>query len=142
MRVQAVVKGSPILPTPLAFRALVRRLQPRLRWLWGVVEHHNTELGEDGVPFCDDSGVFRLLQAVTQEPQELHYVLMPHEHRNTAQRAATLSLRKFPVYPSDLVGVPEANLGRLPPDGEVFLIPYPPDPACLQPLGKLLWLVM
>ena len=29
MRVQAVVKGSPILPTPLAFMALVRRLQRR-----------------------------------------------------------------------------------------------------------------
>jgi hypothetical protein len=33
MRVQAVLNGSPILPTPLAFRAPLHRLQHRLGWL-------------------------------------------------------------------------------------------------------------
>src|SRR5215210_3006627 len=85
-------------------------------------------------------GVFHLLQAVAQEPQELHHVLMPYEHCNGAQGAATLPLRKSPVYPSDPEGLPEADLGPLPSDGEEFLVPDPPDPAGLQPLGKLLGL--
>jgi hypothetical protein len=32
------------------------------------------------------------------------------------------------------------DLGRLPLDGEEFSVPYPPDPARLQPFRKLLWL--
>jgi hypothetical protein len=43
-----------------------------------------------------------LLQAVAQGPKEPDHVLMPYEHRNTAQVAATLPLRQLPVYPSDL----------------------------------------
>src|SRR5215217_5056952 len=83
-------------------------------------------------------GISQLLQAVPQELQEPDHVLIPHEHRNTAQRAATLPLRQLPVYPPDSEGVPEADLGRLPPDGEKFLVPNPPDPARLQPFGELL----
>ena len=85
-------------------------------------------------------GVFHLLQAVAQEPQELHYVLMPYEHRNTAQGATALPSRQLPVDPPDPKGVSEADLDLLPPDGEEFLIPYPPDPAGLQPIRKHLGL--
>src|SRR5918999_677905 len=74
-------------------------------------------------------GVFHLLQAVAQEPQELHYILMPYEHRNTAQGATALPSRQLPVDPPDPKGV-----------SEEFLIPYPPDPAGLQPIRKHLGL--
>src|SRR4051795_2974312 len=82
----------------------------------------------------------RLLQPVSQELQQPFYVLVPHEYRHPAQRATSLPPRQLPVYPPDLVGVPEADLGRLPPDGEESLVPYPPDPTRLQPLGELLGL--
>jgi hypothetical protein len=75
--------------------------------------------------------VSQLLHTVAQELQEPAYVLMPYEHRNTAQGATTLPLRQLPVYPPDPKGVLKADLERLPLDGKVFLIPYPPDPAGL-----------
>ena len=65
---------------------------------------------------------------------------MPYEHRNTAQRVATLSLGQLPVYPPDPEGVPQADLDRHPADGKVFLVPYSPDPARLQPFRILLGL--
>jgi len=82
--------------------------------------------------------VFHLLQAVAQEPQEPDHVLMPYEHCNAPQGAATLPPPQLPVYPSDSEGVPEADSSRLPPDREQFLVPHPPDPARLQPFRKLL----
>ena len=42
-------------------------------------------------------GVFHLLQAVSQELQKSEHILMPHEHRNTAQVAATLPPRQLPI---------------------------------------------
>src|SRR5215208_453502 len=88
--------------------------------------------------YCDAPSVSKLLQAVAQEPQEPDHILIPYEHRNAAQGATTLPPSQLPVYPPDPEGVPEAGLGRLPPDGKEFLVPDPPDPARLQPLGKFL----
>ena len=93
---------------------------------------------EDPSVMCQS--VSQLFQAVSQELQQPDHVLMTHEHRNTAQVAATLPPRQLPVYPSDLVGVPEADLDRLPTNGEEFLVPYPPDPARLKSLWELLGL--
>jgi hypothetical protein len=83
-------------------------------------------------------GVFQLLQAVSEELQEPDHVLMPHEHCNATQGAATPPLSQIPIDPPDPEGVPEADLDRLPLDGEEFLVPDSPDPAGLQPFGELL----
>jgi hypothetical protein len=34
--------------------------------------------------YCDAPSVSILFQAVAQEPQEPHYILIPHKHRNAA----------------------------------------------------------
>src|SRR5215211_2061673 len=82
----------------------------------------------------------KLFQAVSQEIQEPHHVLIHYEHCNATQGTATLPPRQLPVDPPDPEGVPEADLYLLPPDGNQVPLPYPPDPACLQPLWELLWL--
>src|SRR5919107_4675431 len=93
---------------------------------------------EDPSVMCQS--VSQLFQEVSRELKQPDHVLMPHEHRNTAQVAATLPPRQLPVDPSDSEGILEANLGRLPPDREQSFVPYSPDPARLQPLWKLLGL--
>src|SRR4029450_3913129 len=65
---------------------------------------------------------------------------MHYKHRYAAKGATTLSPRQLPVYPPDPEGLPEAHVGRLPPDWEESFVPYPRDPAGLQPFGKLLGL--
>src|SRR5215217_2366353 len=81
-------------------------------------------------------GTSPLLQLVSQELQQPDHVLMPYEHRHAAQRATALPPRQLPVDPPDPEGVPETDLGRLPSDGEEFLVPDPPDPACLATLRE------
>src|SRR5215217_102708 len=53
---------------------------------------------------------------------------------------STPHLSQPPVHSPDLISVFEANFGRLPPNGEQLLVPYPPHPARLHPLGELLGL--
>jgi hypothetical protein len=62
-------------------------------------------------------GISKLLHAVFQELQEPEHVLIPYEHSSAVQGAATLPLRKPPIYPPDPEGVPEADLDCLPPYG-------------------------
>src|SRR5215217_8873909 len=53
---------------------------------------------------------------------------------------STPHLSQPPVDPPDPVGVPETSVHRLPSDGEQLLVPRPPNPARLYPLGELLGL--
>src|SRR5215217_6603292 len=85
-------------------------------------------------------GTSQLLQLVSQELQEPDHIFVPYEHRDVLQGAGALPPRQLPIDPPDPEGVPEADLDRLPPDGEEFLVPDPPDPAGLQPFRKLLGL--
>jgi hypothetical protein len=82
MRAQAVLKASPIPLTPLAFRALVRRFdggEVGFEEPYSIAARGWEKMKD---PSAMIQGVFHLLQAVTQEPQEPHYVLMPYEHCN------------------------------------------------------------
>jgi hypothetical protein len=82
--VEAVLKASPILPTPLdAEHSFVGFDGGE-----GGFEEpdSNTARGREKIvdPSAIFQRIFRLLRTVAQELQEPHYILMPYEHRNAA----------------------------------------------------------
>src|SRR5215211_658515 len=80
----------------------------------------------------------RRLHAHTESVSKRRETAIDSPSQSTACCSETIyeiASSQFPVYPPDLERIPEADLDCLPPYGKVVLVPDPPNPAGLQPLG-------
>ena len=103
-------------------------------------EHVSRELVISRVTTLPPQAVLRvprlLLLAVPEEFEQPDHVLVPHEHRKTAQISPTPHLSQPPVDPPDPVSVFEADPYGLSRNGEELLVLYTPYPPSLYPFWE------